>query len=479
MPPTDLKARTGELTPPGKYPLAASNNSAERLRSIGEGVFILVYICGHKVTNKAVHMKFENSLAFAQELDQQDPLASFRSRFHFPTFHNENPVYFTGNSLGLQPKTAATYIQEELNAWANYGVEGHFLAKRPWFSYHENLTNMAAKVVGALPIEVVITHSLTTNLHLLMVSFYRPSGKRVKILCEEKAFPSDQYALASQISFHGLPAETLVEVGPRPGEHLIREEDILQKISELGDELALVMIGGVNYYSGQYFDLQKITAAGHAVGAVVGFDLAHAAGNVNLALHNWNVDFAAWCGYKYLNSSPGGVSGLFVHERHAHNKSLPRFAGWWGHNKEVRFQMEPGFDPIPGAEGWQLSNAPVLGMAAHLASLEIFEEAGMERIAQKRDQMTAFLAFLIEDVSVRNEEKCSFEIITPTNPNQRGAQLSILAKGQGKQLFDRLTDLGVIADWREPNVIRIAPAPLYNSYQDCFRFAQYLERAIL
>ena len=438
-----------------------------------------MYICGHKVTNKAVHMKFENSLAFAQELDQQDPLASFRSRFHFPTFHNENPVYFTGNSLGLQPKTAATYIQEELNAWANYGVEGHFLAKRPWFSYHENLTNMAAKVVGALPIEVVITHSLTTNLHLLMVSFYRPSGKRVKILCEEKAFPSDQYALASQISFHGLPAETLVEVGPRPGEHLIREEDILQKISELGDELALVMIGGVNYYSGQYFDLQKITAAGHAVGAVVGFDLAHAAGNVNLALHNWNVDFAAWCGYKYLNSSPGGVSGLFVHERHANNKSLPRFAGWWGHNKEVRFQMEPGFDPIPGAEGWQLSNAPVLGMAAHLASLEIFEEAGMERIAQKRDQMTAFLAFLIEEVSVRNEEKCSFEIITPNNPNQRGAQLSILAKGQGKQLFDRLTDLGVIADWREPNVIRIAPAPLYNSYQDCFRFAQYLERAIL
>jgi kynureninase len=424
-------------------------------------------------------MKFENSLKFAQELDQQDPLAAFRSRFHFPTFHNENPVYFTGNSLGLQPKMAATYIQEELNAWANFGVEGHFLAKRPWFSYHENLTNMAAKVVGALPLEVVITHSLTTNLHLLMVSFYRPSGKRIKILCEEKAFPSDQYALASQVSFHGLPADTLVEVGPRDGEHLIREEDILQKIAELGDELALVMIGGVNYYTGQYFNLQKITAAGHAVGAVVGFDLAHAAGNVNLSLHDWDVDFAAWCGYKYLNSSPGGVSGLFVHERHAHNRSLPRFAGWWGHNKEVRFQMEPGFDPIPGAEGWQLSNAPVLGMAAHLASLEIFEEAGMERIAQKRDQLTAFLAFLIEDVSFRNQEKCSFEIITPKNPSKRGAQLSILAKGQGKQLFDRLTDLGVIADWREPNVIRIAPAPLYNSYEDCLRFAQYLERAIL
>jgi kynureninase len=424
-------------------------------------------------------MKFENSLNFAQELDQQDPLAAFRSRFHFPTFHNENPVYFTGNSLGLQPKTAATYIQEELNAWANFGVEGHFLAKRPWFSYHENLTNMAAKVVGALPIEVVITHSLTTNLHLLMVSFYKPVGKRVKILCEEKAFPSDQYALASQVAFHGLPADTLVEVGPRSGEHLIREDDILQKIAELGDELALVMIGGVNYYTGQYFNLQKITTAGHAVGAIVGFDLAHAAGNVNLELHDWNVDFAAWCGYKYLNSSPGGVSGLFVHERHAHDKTLPRFAGWWGHNKEARFQMEPGFDPIPGAEGWQLSNAPVLGMAAHLASLEIFEEAGMERIAQKRNQLTAFLAFLIEDVSERNKEKCSFEIITPKSPSERGAQLSILAKGQGKQLFDRLTDLGVIADWREPNVIRIAPAPLYNSYEDCFLFAQYLESAIL
>ena len=438
-----------------------------------------MYICGHKVTNKAAHMKFENSLNFAQELDQQDPLAAFRSRFHFPTFHNENPVYFTGNSLGLQPKTAATYIQEELNAWANFGVEGHFLAKRPWFSYHENLTNMAAKVVGALPIEVVITHSLTTNLHLLMVSFYKPVGKRVKILCEEKAFPSDQYALASQVAFHGLPADTLVEVGPRSGEHLIREDDILQKIAELGDELALVMIGGVNYYTGQYFNLQKITTAGHAVGAIVGFDLAHAAGNVNLELHDWNVDFAAWCGYKYLNSSPGGVSGLFVHERHAHDKTLPRFAGWWGHNKEARFQMEPGFDPIPGAEGWQLSNAPVLGMAAHLASLEIFEEAGMERIAQKRNQLTAFLAFLIEDVSERNKEKCSFEIITPKSPSERGAQLSILAKGQGKQLLDRLTDLGVIADWREPNVIRIAPAPLYNSYEDCFLFAQYLESAIL
>lgn len=424
-------------------------------------------------------MKFQNTLKFAQELDHNDPLAVFRSRFYFPTFYSDNPIYFTGNSLGLQPKKVASYVQEELDAWAKFGVEGHFLAQRPWYSYHENLTQLAANVVGALPIEVVITHSLTTNLHLLMVSFFRPVGKRVKILCEAKAFPSDQYAMASQVAFHGLPAESLVEIAPREGEHLIREEDLLKRIDELGDELALVMLGGVNYYTGQYFDLQKITAAGHAVGAVVGFDLAHAAGNVNLELHKWNIDFAAWCGYKYLNSSPGGVSGLFVHERHAHNKSLPRFAGWWGHNKASRFQMEPGFDPIAGADGWQLSNAPVLGMAAHLAALEIFEEAGMDRIAQKRDQLTAYLVYIIEEVSDRMQERCSFEIITPKNPNERGSQLSILARGQGKELYDRLTASGVMADWREPNVIRVAPAPLYNSYEDCYHFGQFLERAIL
>jgi kynureninase len=423
-------------------------------------------------------MEFQNTLEFAQHLDQQDPLASFRERFHFPTFHSDRPVYFTGNSLGLQPKSAATYIQEELADWAKFGVEGHFMAKRPWFSYHENLTNMAAKVVGAKPIEVVITHSLTTNLHLLMVSFYQPKGKRSKILCEAKAFPSDQYALASQVSFHGLPATDLVEVAPRPGEHLIREEDVLAKIAELNDELALVMIGGVNYYTGQYFNLEKITEAAHAVGAFAGFDLAHAAGNVNLQLHDWNVDFAAWCGYKYLNSSPGGVSGMFIHEKHAHAKDLPRFAGWWGHNKQERFLMQPGFDPIPGAEGWQLSNAPVLGMAAHMAALELFEEAGMDQIARKRDQLTAYLEFLIYDLSTRLADKCSFEIITPKNPTQRGSQLSILANGQGRGLFDALTEFGVIADWREPNVIRVAPVPLYNSYEDCYRFAQYLAQAI-
>jgi kynureninase len=424
-------------------------------------------------------MNYSNTLEFAKEMDAKDPLNSFREKFYFPTFHKNEVVYFTGNSLGLQPKTVEGMIKEELDAWAKYGVEGHFLAERPWFSYHENLTEKAAKIVGALPVEVVITHSLTTNLHLLMVSFYQPKGKRTKILCEAKAFPSDQYALESQVKFHGLDLkENLVEVGPREGEHLINEEDILAKIEELGDELAMVMIGGVNYYTGQLFDMEAITKAGHAVGAKVGFDLAHAAGNINLKLHDWGVDFAAWCGYKYLNSSPGGVSGMFVHERHAYSPELPRFAGWWGYDKETRFQMEPGFNPMRGAEGWQLSNAPVLGMAAHLASLNIFDEAGMERIGEKRDALTAYLEFIIEDISERNAERGTFEIITPSDKSKRGAQLSILAHGQGKALFDALTEQGVIADWREPNVIRIAPAPLYNSFEDCYQFGKSLENAI-
>lgn len=422
---------------------------------------------------------FENTLSFAQQMDAQDPLRSFRDRFYFPSFHSETVRYFTGNSLGLQPKSVNTYIQEELSDWAKYGVEGHFLAKRPWFSYHENLTEKAARIVGALPVEVVVTHSLTTNLHLLMVSFYRPSGKRTKILCEAKAFPSDQYALESQVRFHGLdPHDHIVEISPRDGEHLIREEDIYSAIDRLGDELALIMIGGVNYYTGQLFDMAEITKKGHAVGAIVGFDLAHAAGNINLELHDWGVDFAAWCGYKYLNSSPGGVSGMFVHQRHADRPELPRFAGWWGHDKESRFLMEPGFHPMKGAEGWQLSNAPVLGMAAHLASLDIFDEAGMENIGKKRDILTAFLEFVIDDISERNKERCTFEIITPRDKTKRGAQLSILAKGQGKALFDALSDQGVVADWREPNVIRVAPAPLYNSFEDCYWFGQLLEKAI-
>jgi len=424
-------------------------------------------------------IQFENNLSFAQMMDQNDPLKSFRERFLMPNFHEKPVRYFTGNSLGLQPKQTKDYIQEELDAWAQYGVEGHFLAKKPWFSYHENLTNKVAEIVGAKPIEVVVTHSLTTNLHLLMVSFFRPEGKRRKLICEAKAFPSDQYALETQVKFHGLNIdEDLIEIAPREGEHLIREEDILTKIEEVGEELALVMIGGVNYYTGQLFDMKKITESAHKVGALAGFDLAHAAGNINLQLHDWGMDFAAWCSYKYLNSSPGGVSGMFVHERHANRPELPRFAGWWGHDKDVRFLMESGFRPMPGAEGWQLSNAPVLGMAAHNASLDIFMEAGMNRIGEKRDVLTAYLEYIIDDISERNKDKCRFEIITPRDKAKRGAQLSILAHGQGKALFDQLSDEGVVADWREPNVIRVAPAPLYNSFEDVYYFGQILEAAI-
>jgi kynureninase len=420
----------------------------------------------------------ENSLEYARKQDEQDDLRSFREHFLFPTIHKD-VIYFTGNSLGLQPKSTRAYIEQELNDWAKYGVEGHFLAERPWFSYHEQCTAKLAKIVGAKEHEVVVTHSLTTNLHLLMVSFYRPQGKRTKILCEAKAFPSDQYALESQVRFHGLePKDHLIEIAPREGEHTINEEDIYRKIDELGEELALVMIGGVNYYTGQLFDMRTITEKAHAVGAIAGFDLAHAAGNINLSLHESGMDFAAWCSYKYLNSSPGGVSGIFVHERHANNPDLPRFAGWWGYDKSSRFMMEPGFKPMFGAEGWQLSNAPVLGMAAHLASLELFDEAGMQRIGKKRDAMTAYLEFVIEDVSQRNKERCTFEIITPKDRQKRGAQLSILVHGQGKALFDALSAQGVIADWREPNVIRVAPAPLYNSYEDCYRFGLALEKAI-
>jgi kynureninase len=365
-------------------------------------------------------------------------------------------------------------IEEELDDWAKYGVEGHFMSRRPWYSYHEQLTELSAYVVGAKPIETVVTHSLTTNIHLLMVSFYQPNGKRTKILCEKKAFPSDQYALMSQLEFHGYDKEHLIEIGPRDGEETIHHEDILSAIDKHKDELALVFLGGVNYYTGQFFNLQEITKAGHKAGAIVGFDLAHAAGNVNLSLHDWNIDFATWCSYKYLNSSPGGVSGIFVHEKHAENSELKRFAGWWGHDKEQRFLMEDQFVPIKGAEGWQLSNAPVLGMAAHLSSLQIFKEAGMERIGSKRDLITAYLEYLILKVS---EENGNFlKIITPNSIFERGSQLSLVLEKDGKKKFDLLTEQGIIADWREPNVIRIAPAPLYNSFEDCWHFAEVLGR---
>jgi kynureninase len=416
-------------------------------------------------------MGFENSLSFAKSLDANDRLASFRDRFYFPQHNGKDMLYFTGNSLGLQPKSVRESINQELEDWATYGVEGHFLAKHPWFSYHEMFAEGAAQVVGGLPSEVVIMNQLTVNLHLLLISFYRPSGKRIKILFETKPFPSDHYAFESQARLHGLdPKDVLVEMQPREGEITLRTEDIVAKINELGEELAVVCFGAVNYFTGQFFDIASITNAGHAVGANVGFDLAHAAGNVPLHLHDQNVDFACWCSYKYLNSGPGGVSGAFVHEKHHDNKELIRLAGWWGHNKSTRFQMEPGFDPIESAEAWQMSNAPVLSMAAHKAALDIFVEAGMSAMREKSLLLTGYLEFIVD--AVRNNTGVNLQILTPSNPNERGCQLSIVVPGAKKQLVKDLAERGIIVDWREPNVIRMAPVPLYNSFEDIFAFGQ-------
>ncbi len=421
-------------------------------------------------------MNYSNTLEFAHQMDAQDPLRSFRDKFLFPHHEGKQQLYFTGNSLGLQPKTVLEKLKQELEDWAHFGVEGHFMAKNPWVSYHEILTEQAAKIVGALPSEVVMMNQLTVNLHLLMISFYRPTQKRFKIICEAKAFPSDQYALESQLRLHGYKTEdALIEVFPRSGEHCIRHEDLVDAIKENKDNLALILIGGVNYYNGQVFDMEAITAAGHEAGAIVGFDLAHAAGNVILKLHDWKVDFACWCSYKYLNSGPGGVAGAFVHQKHE-SEDLLRLAGWWGHNKEARFKMEKGFSPIKGAEGWQLSNAPVLSMAACKASLEIFDAVGMDSLVIKRDKLTGFLEFLVDDLN-QHQGKYQLEIITPRDQKQRGAQLSILAHGgDPRHYFNELTKEGVISDWREPNVIRVAPAPLYNSFEDVWKMVEVMNK---
>lgn len=420
----------------------------------------------------------QNSLDYAQLIDHQDPLAHLRERFFIPQVNNKDAYYFTGNSLGLQPKSVQSFLHQELDDWALYGVEGHFYAKNPWVAYHKILTEPFARLVGAKPVEVVAMNGLTVNLHLMLVSFYRPEGKRTKIICEAKAFPSDQYTLESQVKFHDLdPKETIVEVAPRAGEHTIREEDIHAKIAEVGDELALVFWGGVNYYTGQVFDMGAMAKSAHAVGALCGIDLAHGVGNISLKLHDWGVDFACWCSYKYLNSGPGGVSGVFVHEKHAHETELPRFAGWWGYEEETRFKMKPGFKPMAGAEGWQLSNAPVLSMAACKASMEIFDEVGMEKLEAKSLLLTNFMEFVLNDISKRYNN-CNFEIITPKETIARGCQLSVLMHGQGKRMFDFLTQEGVIADWREPNVIRMAPVPLYNTFNDVYQLGQIIEKAL-
>ena len=418
---------------------------------------------------------FEHSIDKIKELDNQDPLRSMRSEFHHPMIEGKQALYFTGNSLGLQPKAVKEVIDQELDDWAKWGVEGHFHAKRPWFSYHEFFTDKAAELVGAKNHEVVMMNGLTVNLHLLLTSFYRPTKERFKLLTEKKAFPSDQYAVESQIKLHGLNLEeALVEVGPREGEETIRKEDILAAIEEHGDQLACVMIGGVNYYTGQVFDMATIAKASHDKGAYCGFDLAHAAGNIELKLHEWDVDFACWCTYKYLNSGPGGISGAFIHERNGLDKSTPRLAGWWGYDKSKRFEMAEGFQPIEGAEGWQLSNAPVFAMAPHLASLEQFSRIGMKALCEKSAQLTAYLEFEVERIS-DGLTSGRLEIITPKAAKERGCQLSIVAHGYGKSLFDHLNKEAVISDWREPNVIRMAPVPMYNSFEDIYRFAEILE----
>ncbi|SHF88154.1 Kynureninase [Flavobacterium micromati] len=423
-------------------------------------------------------MNFKNTLEFAQQLDANDILHKYQEEFIFPQVNDKKVIYFTGNSLGLQPKRTKKYVDEVMDDWANLAVEGHFYAKKPWWDYHERFAEPLSKIVGALPSEVTVMNTLTVNLHLLMVSFYRPTKKRYKIICEEKAFPSDQYMFQSQVDFHGYKREdAIVEIKRRDGEHNIRLEDVLAKIEEVGEELALVLIGGVNYYTGQVFDMKTITAAGHKVGACVGWDLAHAAGNVKLQLHDWNVDFASWCSYKYMNSGPGNASGCFIHEKHHNDATLPRFAGWWGHNKERRFKMEQTFDPVHGADGWQISNIPILSLAPYLASVEMFDEIGMDALMQKRDSITSYLEFILHEID--KETDSTFEIITPANPTDRASQLSVLLHGEGRSLFDYLMKNGVITDWREPNVIRLAPAPLYTSYEDMYNFGQILKAGIM
>ncbi|MCY7410121.1 MAG: kynureninase [Chitinophagales bacterium] len=426
-------------------------------------------------------MQYSNSLSFAQSLDANDLLKKFRSQFHFPKVNGKEVIYLTGNSLGLLPKSARQYVEQEFIDWENYGVEAHFDAKNPWFYYHHFHREALAKIVGAKKDEVVAMGSLTANLHLLLVSFYQPTKERYKIMMEANAFPSDQYAVETQVRFHGYnPDDAIIEIKPREGEYTLRTEDILKAIDENKDQLATIMFGGVNYLSGQLFDIKAITEAGHRACAFVGFDLAHAAGNVPVKLHDCNVDFACWCTYKYLNSGAGGVGGIFIHEKHANNFSVPRFAGWWGNEESTRFEMKKGFVPQTGAAGWQVSNAPVFNMAIHRASLELFEEAGIENLRKKSELLTGFLEFIIEEYNAKNSLQ-ALKIITPKNVKERGCQLSFIATAEGKEIFNQLSSSGIVCDWREPNpanggagVIRMAPVPLYNSFEDVFRTAEAL-----
>ena len=431
-------------------------------------------------------MQYDTTRTTAEQLDQQDPLKDFRQEFLFPQHEGRDCLYFCGNSLGIQPKGAMDALRTEMDRWGELGVEGHFEGELPWTEYHKALTEPSAHIVGARPEEVIIMNTLTVNLHLMMVSFYRPTKERFKIIMEAGAFPSDQYAVETQVKFHGFdPEEAIVEVMPRPGNMTLAPADILSTIEEHGAETALVLFGGLNYYTGQLFDMPAITEAGHRHGAMVGFDLAHAAGNVPLQMHDWNVDFAVWCTYKYINSGPGALSGCFIHERHVNNRELPRFAGWWGQDEKRRFLMEKGFVPNPGAEGWQISNAPIMAFPPMKVGHELHQRAGMPALRQKSKQLTGYLEYLIDEL---NKEGKNYEFITPRDSEQRGAQLSFITGREGKDLFDYLAENGVICDWREHNlpneqggaaksgVIRIAPAPIYNSYLDVWELVDLLRR---
>jgi len=416
----------------------------------------------------------DTSIDEALSLDAADQLKEFQNYFYYPKHQGEKAIYFCGNSLGLQPKGAQSAINQVLEKWQTLGVEGHFEGDLPWVEYHKILAPILGNILGAKAEEVAVMNTLTVNLHLLLVSFYRPTKSRYKIIMEGGAFPSDQYAVQSQVTFHGFNSkEAIIEIHPRAGEVLLQTDDILKTIEQHGAETALILFGGVNYYTGQFYDLEAITKKGHEVGAKVGFDLAHAIGNVPLGLHHYGADFAMWCSYKYLNSGPGSLGGIFIHERYADMPELPRFAGWWGHDEKRRFLMEKDFVPMYGAEGWQLSNLPILALAPQKASLSLFKKAGMFNLRLKSMQLTGYLAFLIQQI---NEEYPFFDIITPSNPEERGCQLSIAAKHGGKDVFHYLIKHGVILDWREPNVFRVAPTPMYNTFEEVWKFADLLKQ---
>jgi kynureninase len=419
-------------------------------------------------------MTFSADEQFALQLDSDDSLRRFREKFYLPRGKDgKQLIYFAGNSLGLMPKTARAIVEEELNNWAKLGVDAHHATGTPWYTYHEALREPTARLVGAKPLEVICMNSLTVNLHLMMATFYRPTKSRFKILMEEPAFPSDTYAIKTQIAHHGLdPRDALILARPRKNEFTIRTEDIGSLLEKHADQLAVVILAGVNFFTGQLFDVERITAAARAHGIVVGFDLAHAIGNVPLSLHEWNVDFAVWCSYKYLNAGPGAVAGVFVHERHATNTKLPRLAGWFGNDPNTRFRLHlaPEFVPVASADGWQISNPPIFAMAPLRASLAIFDEAGgMELLRAKSVRLTGYLEFLLTKIGSKK-----FTVITPRNPDARGCQLSILAHEHPKELFSELQAANVKCDFREPNVIRVAPTPLYNTFHEVWRFARTL-----